>query len=327
MELRDSASLTRICEEIADELMERQAGGASRLRAAAMMRSIQEAITRLQALPERRGDTHLPPQILSALGLAPEGLGKAMTEASQRHLADCPVCRRDLALVKELSASLPQNGRARSVESGTGSAPIPLEVAASRSRDGTERGIDFRGERDVVAPRRLLSVWLLVAVAAIALWLVSTRETPIDSAELEGVARLADLSPPPIQRLSELPRETQVALQELSQGQCHSAATRLRGLREAHPDEPRLYLLEGASFVCAADGRRALISFDELERAVEDRGLKRPRQIPWYRAQAHLLEGDVDGALKSLEEVERVDAQHRSAARKLSRDIEASQMR
>ena len=95
----------------------------------------------------------------------------------------------------------------------------------------------------------------------------------------------------------------------------------------AHPDEARLYMLEGASFVCAADGRRALLSFEDLERAVEERGLKRPRQVPWYRAQAQLLVGDAEAALESLSEVDRVDARHRLAARKQAREIETSQFR
>jgi len=144
--------------------------------------------------------------------------------------------------------------------------------------------------------------------------------------ELEGVALLADLSPPSVARLSDLPSETQLALRELSMGDCGSAAGRLRELRENFPDEARLYLLEGASFVCNGDGRRALVTFDELERAVEERGLKRPRQLPWYRAQAQLLEGDSEAALESLGEVDRVDSRHRGAARKLAREIETRGM-
>jgi hypothetical protein len=142
--------------------------------------------------------------------------------------------------------------------------------------------------------------------------------------ELEGVALLADLSPPPVARLSDLPAETQLALRDLSMGDCARAATRLRDIREAFPDEARLYLLEGASFVCNGDGRRALVTFDALDRAVEDRGLKRPRQLPWYRAQAQILEGDLEAALESLGEVDRVDSRHRGAARKLARKIETT---
>ena len=67
--------------------------------------------------------------------------------------------------------------------------------------------------------------------------------------------------------------------------------------------------------------RRALVSFDELERAVEERGIKQPKLTHWYRAQAHLLVGDSQSALKSLSEVEREDARHRAESKSLIREI------
>ena len=263
VDLIDKAGRMQLWDKITDAVMAHQAGGAGRLQAAALMRSLQMAVERVQETRPKSGDVHLPPQILVSLAVTSEGLGQAMLEASQRHLENCPICRQDLKLVEELR---------RSVQMGDGKGAThrrrlesPLLMKEQIKGDASQDSVRMIPFRSLPEPpkRRWLSVWPLIGATAIVAWSLLWQVGSPDPDSLEGVATLADLKPPPIGRLSDLPSEAQLALSELSQGQCVSAAGRLRELRERYPTEGRLYLLEGASFVCAADGRRALVSFDE----------------------------------------------------------------
>ena len=142
------------------------------------------------------------------------------------------------------------------------------------------------------------------------------KANPIDA--LGGVStaqlrQIADQTPPEVSRVSDLPPEVQFAVSDLTTGNCQTAAGRLRLARKKQPEEPRLFILEAGSYVCAGDGRKALSVFDELDSAVEA-GARLPVVAHWFRAQAYLLAGEAEPALEQLELAIVHDPKHRKAA-------------
>lgn len=329
---------------IAADVMRRAPASANQTKALSLMAAGRLAIESLQdgrpAHPS--GGRHLPPPIAVAMVLYPEGVNPRVREALEKHLGECPACREDLrimdSIVRNLDAVDHEVTRsdlaeeARKVDAALADT-VDLEQvmrdAARAERERQQRPPSARpatkGPRKLPRPeprassgalRAFVPVLVVLAVGAGIWWTQRGGDAPA-ALRHDGVVALADLTPPDIGRLSELPSEAQLVVADLGRGDCRTAAGRLKGLQHARPDDLRLVVYEGAALVCAKDGRRALQVLDELEERVPA-GSEAARQRHWYRAQALLLQGEASQAVTALRRAEAEDPRHRSQARALA---------
>ena len=167
LEFREAPTRSVLAEKTTREIMGIAEGGARQLEAVALMYALSHAIERLQALPERQRQSHLPPRVLCASVLSPAGLGRAMREAADRHLATCPHCRKDWELVRTIARETVQDVElggepkwADRVEPELRGTVAPAEERSSEP--GAK--LDFRGDGGTDAGRRFFTVWLMVAI-------------------------------------------------------------------------------------------------------------------------------------------------------------------
>jgi glutaredoxin len=319
--------------QIAKEVLSRRADNATQLTAMALMVAGRHAVTALQENHPPTNDAHLPPPVAVTLALAPGGLVGRVREAADRHLEHCPHCKNDLRLLERVVAAH---------EAADPEGPEHEELVEEASRMDAlfaEAEADLRGslKREASAPaparrptrgstRRVLPgnspekprrPWVfaipLVALVGVGVWVYqSGGGGALPGAPIPALSALADQTPPEVARISDLPPEVQFAVSDLAKGDCRTAAGRVRSARNKRPDEPRLFLIEGAAFVCAGDASKALGVFDDLDALLADAAP--PRAVHWYRAQAHLLKGEGALAVALLELAITHDPKHREAA-------------
>ena len=334
--LRRPEKRRELTAEIAQEVMRRRVDNAAQLSAMSLMVAGRHAIAALQESHPQGDDAHLPPQVAVTYALAPNGLMPRVREAAERHLERCRYCAADLRILARVVAAieagetegwsterpprtglLGSRGSSPEVQADLQGKPSGRPASKPKARPPAKsvgRCSRERGQRSERSPW----VFAVPAVALLGLgaWMATgEKANPIDA--LGGVStaqlrQIADQTPPEVSRVSDLPPEVQFAVSDLTTGNCQTAAGRLRLAREA-AEEPRLFILEAGSYVCAGDGRKALSVFDELDSAVEA-GARLPVVAHWFRAQAHLLAGEAGPALEQLELAIVHDPKHRKAA-------------
>lgn len=169
-----------------------------------------------------------------------------------------------------------------------------------------------RGALSVVLP--VLGVVVVVG----GIWWWSRGGPEAQALSTREVASLAVREAPRLRDPSGLPEQALLASQSLANGDCVTAAGRFKAAAREAP-EARLYLLEGASWVCAGRGDRALEAFAALEALGEEP----PRTLPWYRAQAWLLVGKDAEAIEDLTRAQLEDPKHRDQAAALTRAVQS----
>jgi|GEM_PF-3195717 len=345
---------------IADQVMRQRPVSAGQVKAVALMMAGRLAVEALQEGRPKSADgtRHIPPAIVMQWTLVPDSVNPRIKEASERHLEDCAACREDLRtmdrIVRTLDAIDHETSRAELAEEAahvqtaldqTVDLQAAMRSAMVEARE--ERRAKLQGGRETgrtrkdtgrtarassvlpgttqEIPRSSLRIWLpLVGVVLLgggAIWTFTGDTSTAPTGPVKGVAELADRSPPEVARLEDLPAAVQQVVADFGSGDCRTAAGRLRGIVRAHPDQPRLELLEGAAWVCAGNGSKAvkiLEPLTELEVAQ-----KRPRQVWWYLAQGHLLQGQATEALENLARAQQEDPRHRSRAEAQAKQVKA----
>lgn len=337
--LRREERRREITGEVAQEVMARKVSSAAQLSAMTLMVAGRHAIVALQEAHPPAEDAHLPAQVAVTYALAPSGLMPRVREAAARHLERCPHCAADQRTIQRLVASL-EAAEPELVEDvqeateGPGVEELFAAAAADLSsgsapRPERPRPRKGKGGRVLPAPdpepsrgRGLVAAAVVVALVGGGLWWATRNTGPsLTGGNDPALAALADRSPPEVGRLRDLPSEVQFAVADLAAGDCRTGAGRLRSARGQQPDSARLYVLEGAAFVCAGDANKALGVFSALDSMLN--GQPPPNGAYWFRAQAHLLRGEGNAALKYLSDAEVHDPKHRKEATRLKAEVEA----
>ena len=322
---------------VAKEVMERGGDSANTVTALALMVSARHVIEALRVGRPLAGTAHLPPPVAVSCALAPASMAAAQRDASNRHLESCKSCADDVRLVREVvrsASTVVQDTSAAAieeavaataadamaqavqdaaddVEDGPNEAPAPRETRPTRPSRPSARP-PRRGEAAAEPSGGFFkAAWPLLVLLALGAWYAWSRhQDALHAAVLPQVAALANRTPPALVRGEKAPAYVEDAMRDLARGDCLQAAARFRTARRQHPDDRRVWVLEGASFVCAGDGAAALQPLDIVAREGEP-----TPAIHWYRAQALLLEGRAADALELLEKVAASDNPHRAAAK------------
>lgn len=316
---------------VAKEVMSRKADTAAAVTAAALMVSARVAVEAIRVGRPRTGTGHFPAPATISIALSPESLPAANREAAERHLAECHACADDCRLVREVVRS------ASTMVHDTSHAEIDEAVqgeAGQESEDGGEEAEPERRPRPIRAARRgtpfrpaeapqkgpglrgLLPL-LLIGAALGGYW-YNERQKEQAVQNIPAIAAFADRTAPTVGADEEIPTYIEEAVRNLRDGDCRTAAARFRVARRGHPAERRLWLLEGASWVCAGEGREALAALDPLSRDAA-----RPPLTDWYRAQALLLSGNAAAAVSALDAVSNTDSRRATQAREQAAAVRA----
>ena len=137
--------------------------------------------------------------------------------------------------------------------------------------------------------------WPLVFLLLVGVYWGRASCSHVSEMPMKASASLVDRTPPKVPTWDKPPKGVEDVLKDLSRGDCWTASARLRGLRKSLEESRELRVLEGASFVCAGDGRAAANAVDPLL-DVDFRG-----DALWVRANAALLMGTVVEAESYLE--------------------------
>lgn len=168
-------------------------------------------------------------------------------------------------------------------------------------------------------PSSLLRTWLpLVGVLALVGWLGWERYQRSQQPEPLIVA-IADTTPPPASFSEGLPPAADTAIMNLVRGDCQTAAAHFRTARRGAPETARLWVLEGAAFVCAGAPDEARDVLDAITASEAP-----PSQAWWFLAQACLMQGDTNCAIPALNETILVDKRHRRQAEGQLRQLQAA---
>ncbi len=319
---------------IAKEVMSRGGDSAATLNALTLMSSARHAVEAMRSGRPMAGSAHLPPPIAVALALTPEALPAAQREAYQRHIESCSSCAEDCRLVREIVRSaaavqpdtspvaLEEAVHEHAEDAMAAAAQAAVEEMERReTRTGSTRTEPGRNEARRAAggsaPRQPFRPaprpppaepssggWLRALIPLFVLggaglwWWSSQRADALNKTVDPAISGLADRSPPPVGAAEEVPEYAQSGVTLLGKGDCRTAGARFRAARRAHPEDRRLWVLEGGSFVCAGDGASALMSLEVLAQDPEATPAAR-----WFYAQAQLLSGNVGQALTALEAV------------------------
>jgi len=336
--LENDEKRREITAAIAVEVMRRRIDDGASVLAHALSVAGRHAVQALQEGRARTGDAHLPPPVLVTMALAPDGIAGPQREAFARHLGACAHCAEDITTIQRIV----QQPELADHRPPAEAAPRPLDVdrtlsdafRAAATADAPAAPLPFPSRaapgrpRPALdprpAPRRAAWPWalaaLLVAGVAVAWATLGGRGA---RGPVAGAAALADRTPPDIARLADLPPAVQHAVGDLARGDCRTAAGRFKSARRASPDDPRLPMLEGASWVCVGDVRSAQAAFAEMDAIATRTGAPRPRAASWYQAQAALLAEDADRALVLLSDAQLQDPKHRDAASAQLKQVEA----
>lgn len=325
--VEDEEKRREITATVAKEVMARGGDSAATLNAIALMTAARHAVEAVRVGRPLAGSAHLPPPVAVAMALTPEALPAAQRDAMNRHLEGCSVCADDCRLVREVVRSAATSSRDTSAaeieeavhesassamddamaaaaadvdardEQETAPATSPAQArrqAAARppprpkiTHEAERSGFDWRG----------LGVLLVLGLIGYAYWR-SEQRSALQVAVDPALAALADRSPPHTAENEEVPAYAADAMALLKKGDCRTAGARFRTARRSHPEDRRLWVMEGGSFVCAGDGAAALQSLDIIARDTD----ATPVAL-WFHAQALLLTGSVGPALDALERV------------------------
>ena len=153
----------------------------------------------------------------------------------------------------------------------------------------------------------------LVIVLGLIVWVLSDRE---EGAISSPYADMAIVKAPRVTFSDSLPESAESGMMDLARGDCQTAAAHFRTAARRNPDQPKVRMLEGASWLCAGNAGEAR---QVLEPLSEDP--KAPPQTWWYLAQACLLRADADCAALALGKTVELDPRHRESAKRQKRQL------
>lgn len=316
---------------VAKEVMARKPDSAATVTATALMVAARVAVEAIRVGRPLMETGHLSPPVAVSIALSPESLPTANREAAERHLAECHACSDDCRLVREVVRSAssmirdaPRGDLNSAVQDSAG-----LESAAREAANATapERRPSRPARRTASresSPRTsgesgLRGLLPLLVIAGIAgIWWWSRHREEVHKQKIPELAALADRTAPDVGANEKIPVYANEAVRDLRDGDCRTAAARFRSARRTHPSERHMWLLEGASWVCAGEGAEALAALDPLARDAA-----RPPGTDWYRAQALLLTGEVAAALDALDAVANGGTARAKQAQKQALDVRA----
>ena len=333
--VEDEERRRELTANVAKEVMARGGDSAATLSAIALMTASRHAVEAVRVGRPLAGSAHLPPPVAVAMALTPEAMNPAQRDAMTRHLETCSACSDDCRLVREIvraaatssrdsstaeleeavhesahSANRPSTGNsamddamaaaAAEVDASEAQATAPATAEQARRAGAGRPPPRPSSQRVTITPSRSGFDWrsaaVLLGLAGVAWWWWSSeRHTALQKEVDPEIAALADRTPPHVADNEAVPKYAEDGANLLKNGDCRTAGARFRTARRSHPEDRRLWVLEGGSFVCAGDGAAALQSLDEIA--------KDPEATPaalWFHAQALLLTGSVGPALDAL---------------------------
>ena len=267
------------------------------------------------------GGDHVPARHLVRLSM--EDSPSPQMRGFLKHITDCKACARDVQMVQEVL---------RSATSARAVTPVPRVPAPEGEASSTHNlkpkpqaaGAGRAPTRDGKPPPRpriettpptismgaiLGPLAAIIVVVGITGWFWYTNSEPERKiADAATYVALLPTEAPPSGQADQLDGPARDAVVQLGKGNCRAAADRLltEGLRD--PDNLWLRYYEGLAFVCVRDGTRARSALEHVD------GLgKRPFGYLWWLAQARLIDGDVEAALRALDELG-ADSEHPRAA-------------
>jgi hypothetical protein len=225
--------------------------------------------------------------------------------AVKDHAMACANCTDHLRVVRALQ---------RVAENWT-PAPVEQAHAPTRPKSRVKRARRKPRSSSRRNPRELWpSVWSAWPIFALFIlfthWAWKTWGVHSQTPDVE-IAVLVDRTPPEAPRSQDFPAEVFDVIRDLRRGDCWTASVRLRGIRKQLPEDPRLRLLEGSSFVCAGNGAAAEAAVSPL---LETYSGSEPA---WIAANAALLQGKSDQARALLEMISVTDSTLRPRAETL----------
>lgn len=309
---------------VAKEVMAHGGDSAATLTALTLMSAARHAVVAMRVGRPMAGSAHLPPPVAVGLALTPEAMPQAQRDAYQRHLESCSGCSEDCRLVREIvrsaATAAPDATPAeldQAVHDSADDAMAAAAAAALAEMESAEAATATRtaparpeGRRPALArpafrPSRAdpekrrfeLRTWLpLLLIVAVGAWWWWSRRDAARMKEVDpSIAALAVRDAPKVGAGEDVPDYAKAGVTLLGRGDCRSAAAAFRTARRAHPEDRRLWVLEGGSFVCAGDGPGAMQTLDVLSRDKDATPAAR-----WFYAQALLLNGSVGPAEDAL---------------------------
>lgn len=326
---------------VAKEVMAHSTESAATLTALTLMSAARHAVQAMRVGRPMAGSAHLPPPVAVTLALTPESIPAAQRDAYQRHLESCSGCSEDCRLVREIvrsaataapdstpaeldqavhetaedaMAAAAEAALAEVEEREAGEAPTRTLPPRNEARRAAPPRPAFQPSRASDADRRSLDLRallpLLILGAAGGWWWWSRRDADRMKAVDPSISALAVRDPPKVGTGEDVPDYAKTGVNLLQHGDCRGAAARFRTARRAHPEDRRLWVLEGGSFVCAGDGAGALQTLDVLSRDKDATPAAR-----WFYAQALLLTGSVGPAEEALSVVAATKSPYAEKAR------------
>jgi len=313
------AERRRLEMDVAELVMNSGASDIVGLAALTLAESSERGLEAMRVAQTHVGGDHVPARHLVRLSM--EDSPSPQMRGFLAHISDCKACARDVQMVQEVlrsatsaramtpapRAPAPDDGETRRLKSK----PRPTPTGRAPGKDGKppprpriETTTATVSTSAILGP--LLAIIVVVGVTG---WFWYSKGEPERRvADSAAYIALLPTEAPPSGRADELEGPARDAAVQLGRGNCRAAADRLltEGLRD--PDNLWLRYYEGLAFVCVRDGARARNALEHVD------GLgARPFGYLWWLAQARLIDGDIDSALRALDELG-ADPEHPRAA-------------
>ncbi|MFT5680038.1 MAG: putative Zn-dependent protease [Myxococcota bacterium] len=151
-------------------------------------------------------------------------------------------------------------------------------------------------------------------IAGVAAWMLWERK---EANTVSPYASLAVVASPRVEFSGSLPESAEAGMMDLARGDCQTAAAHFRTAGRRNPNQTRIRVLEGASFLCAGDSKEAVEVLKPLADNPDPSG-----ELWWFLAQACLLEGDASCAMDALTTAEQSGPRYRERASRQKRQLQ-----
>ncbi len=264
------------------------------------------AIVRLREREGLRGEGHPDPVVMAnvAMGTAKEG----QKEVLEEHFEDCPHCRLHYDILEEaIRGATKAQQAAQTVVPVPAPAPTtpqaprptsPKPPRPKRRNKGAEakRRKARRKRRLRAKPKSggLIPLLILAAAVAAGIW---HQLQPTEEQQRWTMAGLLPDELPPASRADKYEGTVKRSIQSAASGDCRSAGNKLHIASKKAPDDLWLHYYEGMAYVCARDGRKAVLALEYVDGMTTDL----PWGFTWWLGQAYLLDLQVEQGLVVLD--------------------------
>lgn len=347
---RDESRRRELTAQVAKEAMERGATSVEQLTVMAMLVAARRIVELAREGHPHAPGAHLPSPVAVSMALSPDTLPANVRDSSARHLETCSTCTEEVRLARaavqeqrdlEAEALAETLAAEREAEDHAGDDQLAAALMAAaeeheqhqparptpKPKSAPAKGAPARkaaGPSRPEAPARSgISFWTgvlpLAFLAGLGWYVLREKANAPAAAAASAYASLADRSVPPVGLLGDATKAAGDAVTDLERGDCRTAAAHLRTARRRTPEQARLWLAEGAAFVCAGDAASALAALESVMKGVSGR----PPETAWYLAQAALLSGDPARALEALDVAAAAEPRRKKAIQALEQQIRA----